>query len=53
MHVQAKKPIGLDPPYARRRAAERRRAFLRRKVVPWLFVLPIFSSTWRSLPARR
>jgi raffinose/stachyose/melibiose transport system permease protein len=35
------KTITLSPPYSRSRAADRRRAILRRKVVPWLFVLPI------------
>src|SRR5262245_42654389 len=33
--------IALTPPYSRERTAERRRAFVRRKVVPWLFVLPL------------
>jgi raffinose/stachyose/melibiose transport system permease protein len=33
--------ITLSPAYARSRVADRRRAILRRKVVPWLFVLPI------------
>jgi raffinose/stachyose/melibiose transport system permease protein len=41
MRVQAQKSIALDRPQAQVRTAERRRAFLRRKVVPWLFVLPI------------
>ena len=35
------KTIALERPQARRQTAERRRAFVRRKVVPWLFVLPI------------
>jgi raffinose/stachyose/melibiose transport system permease protein len=35
------KTIALERPHARGRTAERRRAFVRRKVVPWLFVLPI------------
>jgi raffinose/stachyose/melibiose transport system permease protein len=33
--------IALYPPRSQARVAERRRAFVRRKVVPWLFVLPI------------
>lgn len=33
--------IALHPPRARTQTADRRRAFIRRKVVPWLFVLPI------------
>ena len=33
--------IGTDASQARVHSAERRRAFMRRKVVPWLFVLPI------------
>src|SRR5688500_19403512 len=41
MQVQAQKSIALDLPQAQVRTADRRRAFLRRKVVPWLFVLPI------------
>ena len=39
--MQAQKTVTLDSPYAQARAADRRRAILRRKVVPWLFVLPI------------
>jgi raffinose/stachyose/melibiose transport system permease protein len=39
--MQAQKTITLHPPYAQARPADRRRAILRRKVVPWLFVLPI------------
>jgi raffinose/stachyose/melibiose transport system permease protein len=36
--------IALHPPIVRRSsAAERRRALVRRKVVPWLFVLPILA----------
>jgi raffinose/stachyose/melibiose transport system permease protein len=35
------KTIALERPHVRGRTAERRRAFVRRKVVPWLFVLPI------------
>jgi raffinose/stachyose/melibiose transport system permease protein len=33
--------IALHPPRTRARVVDRRRAFVRRKVVPWLFVLPI------------
>src|SRR3712207_6457904 len=39
--MQAQKTVTLNPPYGQARAADRRRAILRRKVVPWLFVLPI------------
>jgi raffinose/stachyose/melibiose transport system permease protein len=39
MHVQ--KTITLNSPYTQSCAADRRRAIVRRKVVPWLFVLPI------------
>jgi len=39
--MQVQKTITLNPPYAQPRAADRRRAIVRRKVVPWLFVLPI------------
>jgi raffinose/stachyose/melibiose transport system permease protein len=39
--MQVHDTITLNPPYAHSRAADRRRAILRRKVVPWLFVLPI------------
>jgi raffinose/stachyose/melibiose transport system permease protein len=39
--MQVQKTITLNQPYAQSRAADRRRAILRRKVVPWLFVLPI------------
>jgi raffinose/stachyose/melibiose transport system permease protein len=35
------KSIALSPPLIKTSTADRRRAFLRRKVVPWLFVLPI------------
>jgi raffinose/stachyose/melibiose transport system permease protein len=33
--------IALNPSQVQTRSAERRRAFYRRKVVPWLFVLPV------------
>ena len=39
--MQAPKTIALTTPRMRTSTAERRRAFVRRKVVPWLFVLPI------------
>jgi raffinose/stachyose/melibiose transport system permease protein len=35
--------VALHPPRARTRTADSRRAFIRRKVVPWLFVLPILA----------
>ena len=39
--MQVQKTIALNPSRTRARTADRRRAFVRRKVVPWLFVLPI------------
>lgn len=33
--------VSLNQPIIQSRSADRRRAFVRRKVVPWLFVLPI------------
>ena len=50
MHVQ--ETIALHPP-RRGRAADRRRAFFRRKVVPWLFVLPILLINVAVVAGRR
>ena len=41
MQLQKSIALGTAQPNARVGAGERRRAFIRRKVVPWLFVLPI------------
>ncbi|MDQ3227227.1 MAG: sugar ABC transporter permease [Chloroflexota bacterium] len=41
MQAQLRKSIAHELPQTRVRSADRRRAFVRRKVVPWLFVLPI------------
>jgi raffinose/stachyose/melibiose transport system permease protein len=41
MQMQKTIALGTVQPHERVRTGERRRAFVRRKVVPWLFVLPI------------
>ena len=43
MQLQKSMPLGAAVAHTPVRAAERRRAFVRRRVVPWLFVLPILA----------